>query len=618
VPLRRIPYARVDAVKSRELLIQYGLVEGGLLHGTTDPDAINEYQEEQDALDTGSRSRIQPGRSAGETKQQGRNNWSSDFPFLRHNQAVLEELQEIQARSRRYDLIPGEEFLFTFYASQIPDDCSDRQRLRRWYQRAAGRDHRLLKLDVGQFVNREARSEHEREFPEEAVFGSMKLPLTYQLDPGTDADGVTVTVPLEGLSQLSNSQLSWLVPGLLEQKILALIRSLPKAQRVHFVPAPDSAAEVFRSITFGQGDLLNAVAAKLSALSGETIDPRLFDVTSLPDHLRFNIRVVGHDGRVLTEGRDPQQLQQQLEKSTTRPDAEARAAEETQWHRRGFRSWDFADIPEFITIRRAGLELKAFPAIVDDQDSVSLTLCDTAELAAKTLRSGLRRLCLLTDQKRLRGVVDTLPSINRIRIHAAALPQAELATQLPLLVTDRAYLAEPKMPRNAAAFELCLKAGRQRLGVVAQEMQQFLPVLFEQFHQTRAMLEAARGPGWDSILADLRQQLAGLFCARFLTETPWPWLIQFPRYLQAMRMRIQRLTSGGIKTEHQLQEQFLPSFRRWSTRSVQNQQAGRTDPMLEHYRWMLEEYRVSLFAQKLGTAVPISARKLDEHWEKVK
>ncbi|MCA9064553.1 MAG: ATP-dependent RNA helicase HrpA, partial [Planctomycetaceae bacterium] len=611
VPRRRIPYARIDAVKSREMLIQHGLVEQGLLHGTTDPDAVNAFEEEQEALTAGRQARVTPGRA-----RSGSSGWGSDFPFLTHNHAVMEELRELQARSRRFDLVPSDESVFEFYETRIPAECVDRQRLRRWYQRTIGRDPRILNMEVAQFVNRDTQDEHTADFPDEALFGQMTLPLTYQLDPGTQADGVTVSVPVEAIGQLTEVRLSWLVPGLLEQRVLALIRSLPKARRVHFVPAPDSAAAVCRTLTFAKGDLTAAMAARLSEMSGERIEARMFDAAAVPDHLKFNIRVVSHEGTVLADHRDLHGLRMKLSQSAEQTSPEARAVEEEQWHRTGFRSWEFADIPRSITILRAGMAIHAFPAVTDQQDSVALTLCMTADQAAAELRRGLRRLFLLTDAKRIRAIVDTLPGIQQVRMHAAVLKKADINSQLQLLVADRAYLPGNELPRCRAVFETALKAGRERLGTVAQELQQFLPACFELHHQTKMALDRARGPGWDPVISDLREQLSELFVPQFLTETPWPWLIQFPRYLQAIRQRLQRLESGGLRTELQLLSQFTPFRQRWVERNRKNQKSGRHDPMLDHYRWMLEEFRVSLFAQKLGTAITVSGPKLDEQWER--
>ncbi len=312
VPRRKVTYAKVDPVKAREMLIQHGLVEFGLLFGDTDPDAQNEqdYDDEEEAFSRGA-SRVRPGKghSNPAAKKKG---WGHEFPFLKHNHNVLEQLKELQAKTRSHHLLPGDETLFEFYSSQIPEDCCDRDRLRRWFQRTATRNQRLLQFDINQFADESHRQEQAALFPESAQFGTMHLPLSYQLDPGRDADGVTVTVPIEGVGQLNESRLEWLVPGLLEQKVLALIRSLPKHLRRHFVPAPETAKLVASDLEFGKGDLLTGVATRLSQLSGERFDAREFDLSTIEDHLKFNILVVDDQRKKIIEGRDVKQLRTEL------------------------------------------------------------------------------------------------------------------------------------------------------------------------------------------------------------------------------------------------------------------------------------------------------------------
>lgn len=625
VARRKVAYSRIDPTRSRELLILHGLVELGLLFGETVDDRESEYAEEEEMLRRGTVSRVTPGRvqkthsedTAGIAAAR-KKGWGREFPFLEHNHRVLQQIEELQHRTRRHDMLPTDETMAEFYGSQIPADVTDRDQLRRWYQRTATRDKTLLQFDINQFTDQSERSAHAKAFPETAQFGAMHLPLTYQLDPGRDADGVTVIVPAEGLEQLSEARLSWLVPGLLEQKVLALIRSLPKDLRRHFVPAPETAKLVTNDLDFGKGDLLTAAAQRLSQLAGEPIVDRDFETASLPDHLRFNIQVLSNEGKVVAEGRDLSQLRQSLiTKHQASVTIAGPAPEEQQWHRKGFTAWEFADVPERIVIERAGMKIESYPSLRDDLDSVGLTLCQTPADALRMLRFGLRRLILLQERKRLKTQIDHLPQISQVRVYASAMKGLDINHQLMLLAVDRAFLAEPALPRNRSVFDRCLQTGRNRLSVVAQEFTQLIPALFQACHETRRALETARGPGWDPILQDMKQQMAALLHSEFITDTPWPWLIQFPRYLATMRLRLQRMGSGGLKTEQSLLSEYLPWQRRYEDRRAQHEREHRRDPMLDHYRWMLEEFRVSLFAQKLGTAIAVSTKKLDEQWQRV-
>jgi len=625
VPRRKTTYAKVDPAKSRELLIQFGLVELALLYGKTEDERESEYAAEEDELRSGQRSRITPGlttradpssaafRSSGASKK----GWGRDFPFLQHNVDVLEQVKNLQARTRRHDLLPTEDVLFSFYDQQIPADVTDRERLKRWFQRTKKTNPGLLQFDVDFFTSETERHEGNADFPTSIMMGNLELPLTYQLDPGRDADGVTITVPVEALPQLDQSRLSWLVPGLVAQKGTELIRSLPKDLRRSFVPAPDTARDVIQKLEFGKGNLLSVVAAALSDIAGESIRAEAFQQEAMPEHLRMNVRVVDHDSQTIAENRDIDQLRQTL---LTKPDVASTVGpspEERQWHRRGFKAWDFADIPPSITITRAGMSIQAFPALRDDETSVSLTLCQTAHEAQAVLRHGLRRLILLNESQRIKRQIDHLPELNQMRLLASSIRGLNVTAQLQLLMVERAYLSPADVPRNKAAFDQFVVEGRKRIGVVVQEFVQLIPNILKQHHDTRRILDSTKVQGWEAAVADMQQQLSNLMHAGFLQNTPWPWLIQFPRYINGIRARLDRLNSGGLITDQRMQQDFSRYQVRYQQRLQEHRRQQIQDPMLVHYGWMLEEFRISLFAQKLGTAIAVSGPKLDEQWDRV-
>jgi ATP-dependent helicase HrpA len=412
---------------------------------------------------------------------------------------------------------------------------------------------------------------------------------------------------------------------LLEQKVLALIRSLPKHFRRHFVPAPETAKLVASDIEFGKGDLLTGVASRLSQLGGERFDSREFDLSTLDDHLKFNILVVDDQRKKIIEGRDLKELRQTLIQRANAAVASAEKAaavsgpspEEAKWMRTGFKAWDFFDIPEHIEIKRAGMLLRSFPSLKDEGESVGLMLCQTPEDAGRNLRLGLRKLILLSERKRILLQIGNMPQIGQVKLLSSSIKGLELMSHLSQLMVDRAYLAEPPLPRTKASFDKTLQRGRERLGVIAQEFVQFMPHLFQQYHETRRALEQARGPGWDHLLNGMKQQLAVLVQPTFLVDTPWPWLIQFPRYFTGIRQRLQRLSSGGLKTELSLESEFAPWLARYEQKLKDHQRQHIADPMLVHFRWMLEEFRIQLFAQKLGTAISVSSARLDEHWGRI-
>lgn len=627
VPRRKTTFAKVNPAKSRELLIQFGLVELALLYGKTEDERESDYAEEEDALRGGQRSRItpgmttraDPGSAAFRTGNPAtKNGWGKDFPFLQHNVDVLRQVKDLQARTRRHDLLPTEDVLFELYAQQIPADVPDRDRLKRWYQRASKTNPRLLHFDVDFFTSETQRDDGSADFPASITMGPLKLKLSYQLDPGRDADGVTITVPIEGLSQLDQNRLTWLVPGLIEQKVTELIRSLPKDLRRNFVPAPDTAKQILADLEFGQGNLLSEMAKALSAISGESVRPESFNQAALTDHLRFNVRVIDNAGKQIAENRDIDQLRQSLLK-TSKADGVSvgDSPEEKQWHRTGFKAWDFADVPATISIKRAGMQIQSFPAIRDDTNSVALALCQTAAAAQAVHRKGLRRLILLLEHQRISRQIEHLPELNQIRMLAAKIRGLDVASQLQLLMVDRAYLSPKETPRTKAEFDSFVADGRKRVGVVVQEFVQLLPGLLKYYHETQRILDATNSPAWQAIVNGMKQQLNELMHARFLAETPWPWLIQFQRYMTCMRRRVDRLNSGGINNERLMEQDFARYAQRYHQRRQEHARQQFSDPMLDHYRWMLEEFRVSLFASKLGTAITVSGPKLDEQWQRV-
>ncbi|MFM7055677.1 MAG: ATP-dependent RNA helicase HrpA [Planctomycetota bacterium] len=627
VPRRRISLARIDPAKSRDLLIQHGLVEWGLLFGRLSEDGEDPdhgYEDEEEALTRGAW-RVRPGRQTAPGRPAPRRGWGHEFPFLKHNREVLQQLKELQARTRSHHLLPGDEVLFEFYATRIPPECVDRDRLRRWYQRTHPRVPQLLQFDINQFADESQRQQHADLFPERLHVGSLTLPLTYQLDPGQEADGVTVSVPEEALGQLSESQLDWLVPGLLEQKVLATLRSLPKPLRRFFVPAPESARKAAAALEFGKGDFLANLAQKLTQLCGERIDPREFDRAAIPAHLQFNVRVLDSSGRPILEGRELRLIRTSLADrarsaalaADDRAAVHGPAPQEAQWMRTGFRAWEFDQLPEHISLVRAGIPIRSFLALRDDGDSVALTLCQTADEATLILRRGLRRLIQLLEKKRLLTQVGNLPNANTMRMQAATIKGIDFPQHLSLLMADRSFLHDAPLPRSRPAFDKTLELGRQRLGLIAQEFTQFLPGLFQQQLDTRRQLDQTRGAGWDALLADMQRQLQGLIHPTFLIDTPWPWLIQYPRYLTAIRQRLTRLTSGGLRNELAAAAELQPWLERFDQKAREHQQQRRLDPLLLHVRWMLEEFRVQLFAQKLGTAISISAAKLDEQFRRI-
>ncbi len=590
VPRRRVPLGPVDPAAARDLFIRHGLIAGEL---------------------------------------------KTPLRFLKHNLALIAELDALATRLRRYDLFVQDQQQFQFYNERLPADVYDAQRVQRWLRTIERQEPRKLHMERSNLMPDDADGVSAASFPDALQVGPVSLPLEYRYEPGDQDDGITVTVPRAALKQLTSGRLGWLVPGLLEDKIVALIRSLPKPIRRNFVPAPDVAKRVLGELQFGQGSFLAAVAEALARIGGESVAAGDFQTEKLPQHLHVNVRVVDDGGEVLARGRDVDQLQRDLgQDSETAVPAEFYHPE---WQRDGITTWDFGELPEQVSIPSGGVTLVAFPMLVDRGSEVWLRLADSPPAAAWQTRAGLRRLCCLADWHELRAQLAWLPRMDQIRLLASPLCRGrELERQLAELIADRSFLDEDPRPHNADEFQQLLIRGRDRIGLGVQDVTRLVLPLLEGFQQIRLALEDARSPNWQFAVEDLREQLAELTAgawdglaigptkdrpsppaAGFFIATPWRWLQQYPRYFRAMTLRLDKIAGAGWQRDRRAFAELEPFLDAYHARVADHHRRGIYDAELAAFRWMLEEFRVSLFAQELGTIIPVSAKRLEKHWANV-
>jgi ATP-dependent helicase HrpA len=294
---------------------------------------------------------------------------------------------------------------------------------------------------------------------------------------------------------------------------------------------------------------------------------------------------------------------------------EPEAVDDTAWRRDGIVAWDFGDLPEQVELERSGVTLHAYPALVDQGQSVSLRLFDSPQRAAAAMRGGLLRLYAIAANRELKGQVAWIPRMDQLRLLARSLSTIQpLEQQVAELIAVRAFIDDQLMPRSQEEFRLCLKTGRARMGGAVHDAANLIGPLLEAHHQLRLALDAARPPQWRYVLEDIREQLARLTRPRFLVETPWEWLQHYPRYLAAMRLRLDKLAGPGLARDQRNFQQLDPFWRKYVEASDRHAEQGTHDPELERFGWLLEEFRVSLFAQELGTAVTVSAKRLEQQW----
>jgi len=568
VPRRRVALGPLDPATARELLVRHGLVGGQLPHPPE---------------------------------------------FLRHNLELVAEVERLQHKLRRHDLLRGEWARLEFYDERIPKDVFDAARLENWRREAERENPRLLRMTPADLLEEEAQVAP-GDFPDRVEAGRLELPLDYRFEPGSEDDGVNVEVPLEGINQLDTDRLGWLVPGMMEQKVAALIKTLPKTLRQRLVPAPDTARAVVGQLSFGEGDMLATLAAVLGRIAGARISPADFQLDKLPDELKMNVRVVDGQGKLLARGRDLNELRQQLGRKV--PESLA-AVDDARFHRDGLTAWDFDELPEEVEVQSRGLALRGYPMLVDRRDSVSMRLADSLDRAVMETRLGAARLFFFGASREIRSQVGWFPDIDEMLLHAATIPDFELRQELAELIAFRAFLFDEEVPRTREEFDERAAAARQRIGLAVQDAAEVLPRLFAAFHEAELALEQATAPRWQYAAEDVRGQLAHLVGRGFLVDTPWTWLVHFPRYLRAIAVRFERLRSGGGQRDRESTDLVRAHWQLYQEQAARHEETGVRDPELMHLRWMLEEYRVSLFAQTLGTAIPVSEKRLERQWEKL-
>jgi ATP-dependent helicase HrpA len=571
VTSRSIPLSNVDSAAAREIFIRQALVAG---------------------------------------------NCSANFHFQDHNQRVLQEALELAGKLRRSDWFLAEEAQFRFYDERLPLRIHDLSRLRQWLPQAERRDPALLRMELTELLPHDADTVPPRHYPPELELDALRLPLQYRHEPGSARDGITATIPRIMLGQIKAEQFDWLVPGRLEEKVATLIRLLPKPIRRCLVPAPDTARAVVSELPFGEGPFLKRLARQLERRAEMPISAESLAVDQLPHHLRMNFRVVDEKGNVLGEGRDLGALTRQLSELPSASQAEDPFA---SWHRVGLRRWTFDELPEQLEMEWGGVQVRRYPTLLDRGTSVDVTLVDWKPDAQSRFRQGLRRLYVLTEKRELRAQLAWFPHMDAIRLLAERLPGGErIDDEILDLMADRAFMADAPLPRTFHEFERQCEWGRARIPAVVQELAQLIPSILQGHQSAREHWEEHQSPTWQHATQDIDAQLTALVQPGFLTETPYEWLQHYPRYFRGILYRFERLRSGALERDRMATQQLTPYRSSHEEVVAEHFDLQIADPELMVYRWMLEEFRISLFAQPLGTHVPVSIKRLDKQLGRIR
>ncbi len=585
--------------------------------------------------------------------------WETQLPFLAANHKMIAKVEELEHKSRRQDVLVDDELIYAFYDQQLPADVCSGRLLENWYRTESAKQPRLLMLTREELMRHEAAGITTQAFPKHIRLGGTDCQATYLHEPGDARDGVTVTVPLFVLNQVSEDRCEWLVPGLLKDKIQALLKSLPQRPRSRFVPLPESAtrlaAELSAPELFGAGSLTDVLLKKARDETSLDIKRTDFKHEMLSPHLFMNLLVVDEHGRQLGMGRNLGALKgelgakargafqalAQLKVSSvsasvtqgnvnlspaTAGSSSVIASEARQSSQRvpatsklasvpkplapqRYTAWTFGELPELMEISKGGQTLIGFPALVDMQDAVTIEVFDEPDVAAAKNRAGLRRLFALQIKDALKYLEKNIPDLQKMAVAYMPLGTAdELKTQIIDVALDRAFLLDP-LPNDEITFKRRIEEGRGRLTLIANEVARLAGTILLEFGAaTRKVKDTKNAP---DATADCTAQLQRLMPKNFMAATPWPQLQHYGRYLKAVTLRLDKYRADPARDAQRLAELKPQEQRYW--RLVAERKGAQDARMLE-FRWLLEELRVSFFAQELRTPQPVSIKRLEKAW----
>ncbi|GAB2697289.1 ATP-dependent RNA helicase HrpA [Thalassiella azotivora] len=562
VASRKVGYAQVDPVLARELFVRHALVEG---------------------------------------------DWRTDHRFFHANRALLADVEELEARTRRRDIVVDDETLFAFYDARVPADVVSGRHFDAWWKTARREDPELLTFTEDLLISAGADPVDAADFPTTWHVDGHDLAVTYQFEPGAAADGVTVHVPLDVLNQVQPEPFAWQIPGLRAELVTALLRSLPKHLRRELVPAPDTAADALRRIDPQDGPLLPVLADELHASRGVDVREEDFDVSRVPPHLTVTFRVED-GGRVLGEGKDLDDLRARL--APTVQKAISRAADDVE--RSGLTDWPEGGVPRQFERRVGGQDVRGYPALVDEGTTVALRVLGSPDEQAQAMRAGVRRLLLARVPSVAKQQASRLSNADKLALAAAPhASTADLLQDCTAAAVDAVVEDGGGPPWNAEAYATLARAVELR---VDDEVARVVAVVVRVLASAREVDRRLKGTSSLALLpalTDLRTQLDALVHPGFVTATGARRLPDLLRYLQAMLRRLDRLPedpgrdSGRMHQVHALEEAY--------ERLLAEQPRSRAVPTaVADVRWMLQELRVSLFANQLGTAHPVSPQRIEK------
>ena len=571
--------------------------------------------------------------------------WETALPFLAANRKLIAQVEDLEHKSRRQDVLVDDELIYAFYDQQLPADVCSGYSCERWYREEVKKQPQLLVLTRDELMRHEAAGITTNSFPKTIRLGGVDCSAVYLHEPGDARDGLTVTVPLFVLNQVNEERCEWLVPGMLRDKILSLLKSLHQRPRSRFVPLPESATRIAVQIgtpeAFGNGSLTDALLKVVRDVTSLDIKRADFKLDTLSPHLFMNFRVVDEHGRQMGTGRSLGALKAEFgalargafqalaglkvakpaaapsavgtsaqaaapaAARATKPDAVAAGGER-------YTAWTFGELPELLEIRKGAQVLVGFPALIDAGDAVLVEVFDEPDVAAARHRAGLRRLFALQLKDALKYLEKNIPDLQKMAAAYMSLGTLEdLRAQIVAVALDRAFLLEP-LPGDAAVFQRRVEEGRGRLTLIAQEVARLAGVILTEYALAIRKIKDSKYAV--DAAADATQQVQRLMPKNFLVSTPWPQLQHYARYLKAIALRLEKYRSDPARDTARLAELRPQETRYWR---LVAERKGVVDERVQEFRWLLEELRVSFFAQELRTPQPVSIKRLDKTWQQI-
>jgi ATP-dependent helicase HrpA len=527
--------------------------------------------------------------------------------FFSDNRKLLAEVEALEHKSRRRDILVDDEDLFRFYDARLPEEVISSRHFDKWWKEAQKQDPELLNFEKEMLMKGDTAHISDLDYPNFWQQGRLKLKLSYQFEPGEAADGVTLHIPLPLLNQVEVKGFEWLIPGLRHELLVALIKSMPKPMRKNFVPAPNYADALLASINPEQGPLLDEMERQLRRMTGITVPREAWDWAAVPDHLKLTFRVVDDKHKKVAEGKDLDALKESLR---GRVQETLSQVADDDIEQSGLTLWSFGELPQEYSQKRSGFEVKAYPTLVDQKDSVAIQLVESPVTQQQLMWAGQRRLVLLNVPSPIKYLQEKLPNKAKLGLYFNPFGKvAELIDDCIACGCDKLIERHGGLAWDEAGFDALKEYVRAELNDAVVEVASQVEAVLTLSHEIKKRLKGKMQLDTAFAMSDIQLQLSNLIHKGFVTETGWQRLPDLLRYLRAIERRMEKLAIDPNRDRaYMLKVSIVENDYKALLAKIPKSQP--VPPEVANIRWMIEELRVSFFAQQLGTPYPVSDKRV--------